>query len=241
MMKKITRIKTILIFAMLLSSVIISGEPIKNEILKSNLDGFVGKKKIKLTCSQSDAEIYVNDQLLSKGNVEIEIPNEGCATVHVEKVGYISEDIEFCNKDNLEKLPKSHHFNLIKDEAYDATITSDIVNIDHKIAAKEGKDKAWVTINQVVLDNFDAIEMADKETGYIRTDWVVKRFKHSAVRTRFIVKQFSSNPLVFKVKLASEHTMNSNAGSRHDEHFKEWDRILRKYANIESELDARVK
>ena len=75
MMNKITQIKTILIFAMMLSSVIISGDPVKNETLNSNLDGLVGKKKIKLTCSQSNAEIYVNDQLLSKGNVEIEIPH----------------------------------------------------------------------------------------------------------------------------------------------------------------------
>ena len=31
------------------------------------------------------------------------------------------------------------------------------------------------------------------------------------------------------------------AGSNAGEHFREWDRILRKYANLESEIQARVK
>jgi len=201
----------------------------------------VGKKKMKLTCSQPDAEIYVNDKLLGKGSVEIKVPDEGCTTVEVKKEGYITAKEEFCNKKGLSKLPGKYHFSLKKDDAFDATVNSDIVNIDFKIKALKGKDESWKKINQIVLNLFDAIEIADKETGYLRTSWVVKRFKYSAVRTRFIVKEFSSDPLVYKVKLASEHSHNAMAGSNADEHFREWDRILRKYANLESEIQARVK
>ena len=202
---------------------------------------WMGKKKIKLTCSQQDAEIFVDHVMLGKGNLEIKVPDEGCTNVEVKKGGYITESIEFCNKKNQVKLPSSYHFALKKDEAYDLTIQSEVVNIDFKVNSKEGKEKAWKLLNQIILDNFDAIEMADKETGYIRTSWVVKRFEHSAVRTRFIVKEFSSDPLVFKIKLSSEHSQNTMAGSNEDQHFKEWNRILRKYANLESEIHARVK
>lgn len=213
---------------------LLSSEKIDNVYL-------VGKKKIKITCSHQDAEIYIDDKLLGKGNLEIKVPDEGCTTVVVKKIGYIIEKIEFCNKKNMTKLPSSFHFSLKKDEAYEVTTESDIVNIDFKIKAENGKDQAWKLLNQIILDNFDAIEMADKETGYIRTSWVVKRFENSAVRTRFIVKEFSSNPLIFKIKLSSEHSQNAMAGSNQDQYFKEWNRILRKYANLESEIHARVK
>lgn len=201
----------------------------------------VGKKKIKLTCSQKDAVIYIDDVLVGKGNYEIKVPDEGCTSVLVKKEGYITEEIEFCNKKKMQKLPSSYHFSLKKDEAFDLTIHSDVVNIDFKIKSKEGKETSWKLLNQIILDNFDALEMADKETGYIRTSWVVKRFERSAVRTRFIVKEFSSNPLVYKIKLSSEHSQNPMAGSNADEHYREWNRVLRKYANLESEIHARVK
>ncbi len=209
--------------------------------LKTLIEEPYGKKKMKLTCSQPDAEIYVDDHKLGKGNVEIQVPEEGCTMVRVEKEGYIIEEKEFCNKKNSQKLESKHHFNLIKDEAFDNTISSDIVNRDFKITAENGKDTSWKLINQIVLNNFDAIEISDKETGYLRTAWVVTRFEHSAVRTRFIVKEFSSNPLVYAVKLSSEHSQNVMAGQNDDQHFKEWNRVVKKYSNIESEIDARVK
>ena len=214
----------------------------ESKIFEKDIAEYIpGKKKIKLTCSQPDAEIYVNDRLAGKGSFEIKVPDEGCTTVEVRKKGYISIKEDFCNKKGLSKLPSKYHFSLLKDEAYGSAIDSDIVNRDIKIKAERGKDESWKKINQIVLNLFDAIEIADKETGYLRTSWVVKRYKNSAVRTRFIVKEFSSNPLVYKVKLASEHSQNSMAGSNADEHFREWDRVVKKYAGLEDEIQARVK
>ena len=200
-----------------------------------------GKKKIKISCSQDDAEIFVNDRLTGKGYVEIQVPDEGCTTVVVKKVGYILEKVDFCNKKNMAKLPGKYHFNLIKDVAYEFTLKSDIVNRDLTIPTQYSKDEAWRLINQIVLNNFDEIEISDKETGYVRTSWVVKRFEHSAVRTRFILKQFSSDPLVFKIKLSSEHSQNRMANSNAGEHFKEWDQVLKQYTSLVNEIQARVK
>ena len=53
------------------------------------------------------------------------------------------------------------------------------------------------------------------------------------VRTRFIINEFSSNPLIYKIKLSSEHSQNAMAGSNADEHFREWDRVLR---NMQSRI-----
>lgn len=201
----------------------------------------LGNKKMKLSCSQPDAEIFVDGRMEGKGNLEIKIPDEGCMYIEVKKEGYISQEIEFCNKKKLTKLPSKFHFSLLVDEAFDVTIYADIVNKDFKIPAKSGKDTGWKLLNQIVLNNFDAIEMSDKETGYLRTSWEVRRFEHSAVRTRFIVKEYSSNPLVFKIKLASQHSQEPMANANAGEHFREWDRVLEKYIGLVSEIQARVK
>lgn len=234
--------KNTLLLLILVCPIIVSSKGItKNYLNDNNTATIVGKKKIKLTCSQNDAEIFVDDNFMGKGNLEIKVPDEACTTVVVKKVGYITVKIEFCNKKNMTKLPSSYHFSLKKDEAYEVTIHSDIVNNDYKIKSEEGKDTSWKLLNQIILDNFDAIEMADKETGYIRTSWVVKRFENSAIRTRFIVKEFSDNPLVYKIKLLSEHSQNPMAGANQGEYFKEWNRVLKRYAHLESEIQARVK
>jgi hypothetical protein len=225
---------------LLLSSIVL--ETYGFEISNQYSDKYdFGKKKIKISCSQNDAEIFVNDQLSGKGYVEIKVPDEGCTSVVIKKVGYIVEKMDFCNKKNMVKLPSKYHFNLIKDAAYEFTMKSDIINKDLTIPTEYSKDEAWKLINQIVLNNFDEIEISDKETGYVRTSWVVKRFEHSAVRTRFILKQFSSNPLVFKIKLSSEHSQNKMANSNAGEYFKEWNQVLKQYTSLVNEIQARVK
>lgn len=240
-MKKVIKKITLLLLMLVCPLVVSSKDKTNNYLNDNNVAALVGKKKIKLTCSQQDAEIFVDDNLMGKGNLDIKVPDEGCTTVLVKKVGYITEEIEFCNKKNMSKLPSSYHFSLKKDEAYEVTIHSDVVNNDYKIKSEEGKDTSWKLLNQIILDNFDALEMADKETGYIRTSWVVKRFENSAVRTRFIVKEFSDDPLVYKIKLSSEHSQNPMAGANQGEYFKEWNRVLKRYAHLESEIQARIK
>ncbi|CDF78992.1 conserved hypothetical protein [Formosa agariphila KMM 3901] len=200
-----------------------------------------GSKKIKLSCTETDADIYINGKLLGKGAIDIKVPDKGCTLVEVKKTGYLTEKIEFCNKKEMPKPPSKYQFILLKDEAYGVTIHSDLANSDVAIKATKGKDDSWKLINQIVLSHFDVIEMSDKETGYVRTAWVIETFDKSAIRTRFIVKESSSNPLIYKVKLVTEHTDQHDAGVVDDRHFKEWNRILKKYESLVNEIQARVK
>ena len=200
----------------------------------------VGKKKIDFGCSVSDADIYVNGKLLGKGNLELSVQKKGCLTVVVKRIGFLTEKIEFCNKKGYPDPPKSYYLELQRDDSFDASIQTDIANVDIEIKAKNGKDKAWKLINQIVLSNIDVIEMTDKETGYLRTAWALKTFKQNTIRTRIIVKESSSDPLVFKVKLVSEYSGIPMTSVKSDELYKEWDRVLRTYSNLVSELQARV-
>ncbi|WP_299222881.1 hypothetical protein [uncultured Psychroserpens sp.] len=213
---------------------------------KSNLDFnnsvFFGKKKIDFGCSETDAEIYVNGKLLGKGSMELVVPTKDCITIIVQKIGFLTEKIEFCNRKNMPKPPKSYYLELKPDDAYNASIQTDIANVDIEFTCNSTtKDKAWRLINQIILSHFDVLEMTDKETGYLRTAWSLQTFRQNSIRTRVIVKQANDSPVVFKVKLISEQSGLPQTSVKSDQLFKEWDRVLRTYANIISELQARIK
>ncbi len=201
----------------------------------------VGKKRIDFGCSVTDADIFVNGKLLGKGNMEITVPSKGCLTVVVQKVGYLTERIEFCNKKGMPNPPKSFYVEMRRDDSYDASIQTDIANVDIELKTTMEKDKAWKLINQIVLSYIDVIEMTDKETGYLRTSWSLKSFLQNTIRTRIIIKESSSEPLVFKVKLVSEASSMAMTSVKSDELYKEWDRVLRSYSNVISEFQARMK
>ncbi|MGY5846628.1 hypothetical protein ACW6QP_04350 [Salegentibacter sp. HM20] len=207
-----------------------------------NIEAYYGKKKVKVGVSESDAEIYVNGRLIGKGSTEVLVPKDDCVTVTTKKTGFISETIEFCNQKGMTKPPKTYYISLKTDDAFDASVQTDIANVDIEIRALElGKDKAWKLINQIVLNYIDVIEMTDKETGYLRTAWSVQPFEQNTIRTRIIVKESSSNPLAFKVKLVSEESGSIMTSVKDDHLYKEWDRVLRSYDNTIGELQARVK
>lgn len=202
----------------------------------------VGKKKVEIGVSETDAEIYVNGKLIGKGSSVITVPSNDCVTVIAKKIGWLNERIEFCNKKKMTKPPKTYYIEMSRDDAYDASVQTDIANVDIEIQARNmEKDDAWKLMNQIVLSYIDVIEMTDKETGYLRTAWSLKSFIQNSVRTRIIIKEASTDPLVFKVKLVSEASGVPLVSVKSDELFKEWDRVLRSYSNLISEIQARVK
>ena len=208
----------------------------------NELESFYGKRKIDLGISESDAEIVINGKLVGKGNTEVTVPSKSCVTVVVRKVGYLTEKIEFCNKKGMTPPPKSYYIEMKPDDAYDASIQTDIANIDIELKVNTmEKDKAWKLINQIVLSYIDVIEMTDKETGYLRTAWSLKTFKQNTIRTRIIVKESSSDPLTFKAKLISEESGQAMTSVKSDELYREWDRVLRSYSDVIGEFQARIK
>ena len=201
----------------------------------------VGGKKVTIGVSQSDAEIWVNGKMVAKGSTEIKVEKNSCANISIRKVGYLEEQLEICNN-KTSIWEKSKYFELKRDDSYDASIQTDIANVDIELIVNTmDKDTAWKLINQIVLNYIDVIEMTDKETGYLRTAWSLKAFKQNTVRTRIIVKESSTDPLVFKAKLISEFSGSALTSVKADELYKEWDRVLRSYSDVISEFQARVK
>ncbi len=201
---------------------------------------FALKKKVTISASQNDADIYVDGQLMGNGQLDVVILNNSCVTVNVVKTGYLVEQLTFCNKKSASKPPKTYYVEMRRDDAFDASIQTDIANVDINLSSNKSEEETWKLISQIIMSYFDVIEVTDRETGYLRTSWVVQTFKQNTIRTRVIVKLGSSNPLTYKVKLVSEQSGRAATSVKSDELFKEWDRVLRKYQSVLDELQNRL-
>ncbi len=207
-----------------------------------SLQVMAGKKTVIVSTSQPDAKIFVDGVLMGTGRVSVLVPKNSCVTVEAKKVGYLTYKISFCNKKTSATPPKTYYIEMERDDAYDASFQTDIANVDIEVKTNgKSEEEAWKLLSQIILSYFDVIEVTDRETGYLRTAWALKSFKQNTVRTRVIVKLARSHPLEYKVKLVSEASGHPGTSVKSDELFKEWDRVLRKYEGLISEIQSRFK
>jgi len=218
-MKKILLISTLFLFSLILNA-----------------------QTVLVVASEPDAKITVDGQNLGTGTLKVKVPKDACINVKIQKVGFLKYEQIYCNKKGGSTPPKKQYFEMSKDDAEEASIKTDQANVDFSLEVKSTYDptEAWKLTSQIVTDYFDAIEVADKETSYLRTAWSVQVFQQNTIRTRLIIKLGNSNPLTFKIKLVSESSGVSGTSVKADEQFRDWDRILRKYKNIISDFSTRL-
>lgn len=209
-------------------------------ILATGFAASAAKKAVRFNVSEPDAKIFVDGKLMGSGQMIITVPAYACVVVKVEKVGFLTGNIEFCNKPDFTPPPKTYYYQMEKDDAYDASEATDIANVDIEVKTTKPEMEAWRLLSQIITSHFDVIEVTDRETGYLRTSWVVQSFKQTTIRTRVIVKLGQSDPLTYKIKLVSEFARNPQVSVKSDELFREWDRILRKYRELIHEVQTRV-
>lgn len=202
----------------------------------------VQAQTVKISGSEPDATIIVNGQKVGVGSYKLKLDKRECYKVKVEKPGFLKYEATVCGYKAGPEAPKSLYFEMVRDDAEEASIKTDQANVDFEIEVNKDLDptEAWKLTTQIVTDYFDAIEVSDKETSYLRTAWSVQSFQQNTIRTRLIIKLSKSNPLTFKVKLNSEYSGTHGASVKADEQFREWDRILRKYRNVINDFSTRL-
>lgn len=207
-------------------------------LLFTNVNLFASET-VKISCSDENATILVNGKIVGKGSTKIKVIKGTCVNVKVSKVGFITYEKNYCKaKSNV--LPSEDFIKLEQDDAYNSSINTEIANLDISIKTDIKNPNSWKLLNSIITSYFDVIEASDKETSYLRTAWASQKFKAGIIRTRFIVKS-ETNEDGYKVKLVSEISDLQTTTSKNDEAFKEWDRVLRKYSNLISDLQARLK
>lgn len=192
--------------------------------------------------SEQDAKIYVNNELKGQGKTSvIFIPKKTCVYVSVRKEGFLNSDLNYCPIGNY-GAPEEKFISLNLDDSYNASVKNDYANKDFEqtINSKFSENEAWKIISQIITSYFDNLEMADRETGYMKTAWQIKNFSNKTIRTRVILRQSGSNPLKYKIKIVSEYADQPNTSVRSDEMFKEWDRVLKSYDGLITEFQTRL-
>ncbi len=198
---------------------------------------------VKLKVTPESAEIKINGKVVGLGEYDVKVPHGDCSQVIVFKEGYIKKKLNYCNSKEYQEPPVNDHIELVEDEAFKTSVSTDMANVNVTLEVKEGLAEidAWKLISSIVMAEFDVLEITDKETGYIRSAWQVQSFNgESTIRTRVIVKMGDSNPLKYVIKIASERA-EGVVSVKDDQDFEEWNRILKRYQYIIGEAQARLK
>jgi len=200
-------------------------------------------RMVAVSAEPATADIFVSGRKVGTGQFNVAIRTGTCAEVRIEAPAFSAQRREYCNQDNAQPIPFDEMVKLERDEAWDLSLASDQANVNFtvEVAGKRTPDEAWKTISQIITNSFDVLEVTDKETGYLRTGWNVRRFSDKVIRPRVIVKLADSNPLKYTIKLASEKADDGRATVKDDELFREWDRILLQYKDLINETQARLR
>jgi hypothetical protein len=192
-----------------------------------------------------EAKVFVNQRQAGVGTVGVMV-NEGlCVQVRVDQPGLVSETRQYCNQVNVVPPPPEDAVQLMLDDSYPASASTDQANLT--VGIEVGKDRteeaAWKIIAAVVSSSIEALELSDRETGYLRTAWLYKPFAGGRVviRTRIIVTRQSTDPLRYNIKIASERNKTPGILTRDDENFEPWERLLASFKDIIVELQNRLK
>lgn len=194
-----------------------------------------------ITASETGTKIYIDGQYMAEDNYILKILWGTCRNVKFEKEGYLAKTVVLCNDKYHAKAGKIYHQTMEKDEAYEASMQDNVANTEIAINTPKKEADAWKLLCIIINSYFEIPETQDITSGYMRTAWVSQSFNSSTIRTRVILKQSSVDPLQYKVKICSEISSESGTDVKKDEKFKEWDRILRKYNSLISELQTRLQ
>jgi len=199
--------------------------------------GQVAKKvSMKIQTSDPSAKIFVNGAPAGNGLATIKIFPNQTVEITTELGGWYSQRLVYQNN-GFTKIPKVATIKMLEDKAWNASVATDIANVDVNIVPKRSQADTWKAINAVVMQYFDAIEVSDKDNYYLRTAWVLVNEGSGTYRTRVIVK--ANGETNFSIKVVSE-SAPVGTSAKEDEKFKSWDRVFKKYANLVSEIQNRL-
>lgn len=204
-----------------------------------------------------DAKIYVDDKMMGKGSLSVKILQGKCVDVLVTKPGYSSRQYTLCNKTDYPAAESTYPVKLDEDEAYlQSAESSDKANKNFTIAVNANipPAEAWKKMTSIVQKFFDEIQTIDEASSYLMTNWVPATFNASEgkipnrVRTSVIVTGGGTNPLSYNVKIKSEiskiscfRQLGKLPPVNQDECYEEFTRILRKYEDLISQMQLRLK
>jgi hypothetical protein len=198
---------------------------------------------VNLTTQPANADIWVGGKKVAAGEYPLTVKEGTCVEVQFQANAFLPYSREYCNQANSTPAPENDFVKLNSDESWTFSTASDQANVNFSIDVNPQltAENAWKLVAQIATQNFDVIEVTDQATGYLRTGWNVwQRNGGRVIRTRVIVKQSSTAPLRYTIKLQSEYAPPGTS-IKDDERFQPWDRILLTYKDLINEAQSRLR
>jgi hypothetical protein len=205
--------------------------------LYANAQLFAQKKTVYVI--PETAKIYYNGHEVGNGSYEIKFSrNEDFVMLKFEAPGYIPKAVKLF-KNNPKKTVS---YELFVDEAMQNSIGAsegvDLANKFFSVTCKKDmtEDVVWKRLMNIAVTNFENVEVRDKAAGWIKTAWINSGFLNQTVRTRLEIQlQFTGeDELAYRIRISSE-IADKECGIS-DQCFAKYDRILKKYEQVISEL-----
>ncbi len=164
--------------------------------------------------------------------VELKLKKEQVATATAEKDGALGLWPREIAKDEKGTIFVRLEENLALTETLESDVANTWLTITPKLTRERDdsvdEDAVWQRIVSVVTDNFADLEQLDRSSFYLRTAWRVRRFPHSIMRNRLVVKRGVTDQLSVRVQLESFEMVSAATDARiDDELFTESSRIFR--------------
>lgn len=202
---------------------------------------------VKITTAPNDAAIEIGGKRVGNGSYDLKVAKNSCVEIRVSKDGFIRYVKNYCNQPNMQEPPASDFLEMVVDEAYTSSVSSDLANVRITVPVKAGiaAEESWKILSSIITGYFDILETVDYNTGYLTTSWQVQNFQSSIIRTRVIVSTGgNTDQIAYAVKLISQEAFldGQNAVTvKDDEKFQDWARILKKYDGLIQEIQARLQ
>lgn len=177
----------------------------------------------------SGASIAIDGKTIGMSPVThvFRFPSSGKREISASMPGYY-ESVAVVNRhtDAIEQgLVRIH---LAEDESQRRTTSHEAANRFLSIEGDPDRswDDLWQRLVGAVVGRYSALEMMDKDTGYIRSAPIVHSFVHPTagvydLRTRFVGSLVQTDPLVYRFKIESESSTPSGRWTPTDKIFTE--------------------
>lgn len=198
------------------------------------------RRDVNVLVDVPSAEFYVDGLLIGKGknSATFQVYKERPVQLIIRAEGYL----EYVRVMNFSEDVSS--YNLTKDLVVDAAYAAsepgaDIANKRFEVMVRKGRKKDDVAhrMKYYISELFETLEINDNVSGWYRTAWNMETFDDKIIRTRIEIKEIPDNgdgQLKYKMLLQSQVSYKTEGPK--DEDFHNWDRVLKKYVKLLSDI-----
>lgn len=209
----------------------------QNDVIMSyNLNMTQNRRTINILVDAPSAEFYADGILVAKGKnsatITLQKGKQTQLVVRAEGFVEYSRYISFTESATSLNLTQE----LSEDQAYTASQPgADLANkrMEFMVKKSMSRDNAIQRMKYYISELFETLEINDNVSGWYRTAWNVEEYPDKFVRSRVEIKEIPDNgdgQLKYKFLLQSQVAPKKT--NLRDEDYKDWDRVLKKYAKL---------